>query len=464
MRQDNKIDNIIKDLKKQKVAFVRFFFPDILGDACDFSIPLEEFEKAMKGRVFDGSSIHGMARIDESDLIARPDLKTLRVFPWVYRTKTLEKEWREAIVFCDILNPDKSYYEGDTRFVLKRILQELKDFADNFYVGAELEFFLFKADDDGKPLIKDGKPILMDSGKYFKGGRFGEVRKEIQLILKKMQVTPEYDHHEAAHSQHEIDYQYMNALKMADTILLLKYVTKRVARKYNLFASFMPKPIMEINGNGMHINQSLFKQGKNLFYDKNNKYNLSETALNYLGGLFKHIKEITSVLNQYVNSYKRLVPGYEAPCYITWAFRNRSDLIRIPIASEKAVRIELRSPDPCCNPYLAFALILKTGLDGIKNKINFPKPVEENVYKLSEKERKAKGIESLPFSLKEALELTKRSSFVRQIFGEHLFNKFIENKKKHLEEYEKSFTNKKEFQEYDLEISPYEIENLLLVL
>ncbi|MEM2605277.1 MAG: type I glutamate--ammonia ligase [Candidatus Pacearchaeota archaeon] len=458
------MQEIIKELKRKKVAFIRFFFPDILGDACDFSIPIEEFPKAIEGKGFDGSSVHGMARIDESDLIAKPDLKTLRIFPWLYEAKLINKKWREAVVFCDILRPDGKHYEGDTRFVLKRVLKEMRGskIADNFCVGPELEFFLFKADENGNPLVKEGKPILMDHGGYFKGGRFGEIRKEVQLILKKMQIIPEYDHHECAFSQHEIDFRFMNALKMADTLLLLKYVIKKVARKYGLFASFMPKPIQDINGSGMHINMSLFKEGKNLFYDEKNK--LSEIALHFLGGLIHRISEITSVLNQYVNSYKRLVPGYEAPCYITWAFKNRSDLIRIPAAKEETTRIELRSPDPACNPYLAFALILKAGLEGIKKKIDPIKPTEENVYELSDEERKKRGIKNLPSSLSEALQLTEKSSFVKEVLQEHLFFKFIENKKKHIEEYEKSFSSKKEMEKYRIKISPYELQKLLPIL
>lgn len=460
------MQRIIKELKRKKVAFVRFFFPDILGDVCDFSIPIEELPKAIEGKGFDGSSIHGMARIDESDLIAKPDLKTLRIFPWYYKTKLIKRKWREAVVFCDIFKPDGKHYEGDTRFVLKKVLREMREskIADKFCVGPELEFFLFKADENGDPIIKDGKPILMDHGGYFKGGRFGEIRKEVQLILKEMQIISEYDHHEAAFSQHEIDYQFMDVLKMADTVLLLKYITKKVARRYGLFASFMPKPIENINGNGMHINLSLFKQGKNLFYDSKNKYNLSQIALYFLGGLIYYISEITSILNQYVNSYKRLVPGYEAPCYITWALKNRSDLIRIPAAKEHTTRIELRSPDPCCNPYLAFALILKAGLEGIKKRIKPIDPTEENVYKLSDKERIKKGIRCLPSSLAEALELTEKSSFVKEVLQDHLFFKFIENKKRHLEEYEKSFSSKKEMEKYRKKISPFELQKLLPVL
>jgi len=453
---------IIKSLKLNNVEFVRFFFPNILGETCDFSIPVNDFINSIKtGKGFDGSSIHGMARIDESDLIAKPDLSTLRILPWEYECKTINKRWREAIVFCDILLPNGKHYEGDTRFVLKKILQGTKRYIDNFYIGSELEFFLFKADEDGGPLMINQKPVLVDHGGYFKGGRFGELRKEVQLILKDMGIIPEYDHHECAFSQHEIDYQYMDALKMADTVLLLKYITKRVARKYGLFASFMPKPVMGINGSGMHTNQSLFKNGRNLFCDRKNR--LSSTAQYYIGGILYYVQEMTSVFNQYVNSYKRLVPGYEAPCYITWAFKNRSDLIRIPnIQNENSCRIELRSPDASCNPYLAFALMLKAGLEGVKNKIESPRPEQENVYHLSDKERKKRGIRCLPSSLNQALQLTEQSRLVREVFGEHLFSKFVENKKIHLSEYEKSFKEKKDITK--LEISSYEIETLLPIL
>lgn len=457
---------ILKELKKKRVAFVRFFFPDILGNLCDFSIPIEEFPKAIEGKSFDGSSIHGMARIDESDLIAKPDLKTLKIFPWTYKTRTIKKEWREAYVFCDIIEPNGKPYYGDVRLVLKKTLKEMieRKIAEKFYVGAELEFFLFKADQNGLPLIENEKPVFLDKGGYFIGGSLGEIRKEIQLILKEMNIPPEHDHHEASFSQHEVDTRYMSALKMADTLLLFKYITKRVARKYGAFASFMPKPVEGINGNGMHLNLSLWKKGKNLFYDKNSIYGLSENALHFLGGILFYIKEITSVLNQYVNSYKRLVPGYEAPCYITWALMNRSDLIRIPNAKGEKTRIELRSPDPCCNPYFAFSLILKAGIEGIKRKIEPPSPTEINVYELSEEERKKLKIENLPSSLEEALSLTKKSRLVKETLGPHLFSKFIENKEKHLQEYKNSFSNKKEMEKYKVKISKYELEKLLPIL
>jgi glutamine synthetase len=456
-------NNATKWLQKNNVKFVRFFFPDILGEACDFSVPIQDFGKALTvGKGFDGSSIHGMARIDESDLTAMPDLKTLKILPWQYECKTMPVKWQEAIVFCDILKPNGNHYEGDTRFVLKNLLSEMKikKIMDKFYVGPELEFFLFKADEDGRPIVKDGKPILMDYGNYFKGGRFGEVRKEVQFILQEMGINSEFDHHEAAFSQHEIDYNYMDALEMADTVLLLKYITKRVARKYGLFASFMPKPVSNVNGSGMHVNLSLFKHNQNLFYDRNTKDNLSSLAKHFIGGLIHYIKEMTSIFNQYVNSYKRVVPGYEAPCYITWAYLNRSDLIRIPnAATSDATRIELRSPDSSCNPYLTFALMLKAGVEGVKNKISPPKPVQENVYKLTEREKKIKNIECLPSSLKEALQLTQNSSLVNEVFGEHLFNKFIENKQIHLQEYFDRIGNKEV-----IKITSYEIEKLLPIL
>lgn len=456
-------ENIIKQLEKNNVRFIRFVFPDILGDSCDFSIPTQDFEKTIKsGKGFDGSSIHGMARIDESDLIAIPDLKTLRIFPWEYECRTMDQKWREAIVFCDILKPNGNHYEGDTRFVLKKTLSKLitKHTIDKFYVGPELEFFLFKADEDGRPIIKDGKPVLMDYGSYFKIGRFGEVRKEVQLILQRMGIISEFDHHEAAYSQHEIDYNYMDALEMADTVLLLKYITKRVARKYGLFASFMPKPISDINGNGMHINISLFKNTKNLFFDDNKNDKLSLPAKYFIGGLIYYIKEITSVFNQYVNSYKRLIPGYEAPCFITWAYLNRSDLIRVPNAiTPDATRIELRSPDSSCNPYLAFALILKAGIEGIENKISPPSPIKENVYRLTKKQRQAKNIECLPTSLEQALELTQKSKLVKEVFGNHLFNKFIQNKQIHLKDYFAHTGGK-----HKIKITPYELATLLPTL
>lgn len=445
------------------IKFVRFFFTDVSGRLCDFSIPIEEFESAIiNGKGFDGSSIHGMARIDESDLVAKPDLKTLRVFPWSYEAKSVDSTWKEAVVFADIFKPNGEHYEGDSRYILKKSLRELKEVgATNFFVGPEPEFFLFKANGKGEPIIENNKPVLVDSGGYFLGGLYGEIRKEVQLILKRMGIETEYDHHEVANSQHEVDLRYKDALEMADRIILFKYVVKRVARAYGLFASFMPKPVAEQNGNGMHVHQSLFSNGQNLFYDPNKEHNLSDLGLNYLSGLMKFVAESTLIFNPWVNSYKRLQPGYEAPCYITWALRNRSDLIRVPgyEDSEKAIRFELRSPDPSCNPYLAFALMLRAGIIGVKEKIGFIGPTTENVYKLSEEDRNAKKIKSLPSNLREAIDLAKESNLMRTTLGEHLFCKVIKSAEKHWQEYQNSPEDDKVNK-----ITSYEIEKLLPVL
>ncbi len=344
-----------------RVEFIRVVFPDILGRPMDFSLPSQELATAFReGKGFDGSSIEGFVRIEESDLIIKPEARTFRLLPWEYQGFSPDVRWREGIMFGDILTPEGRPYEGDTRHILKKTLAcAREEFGfDDFKVGPELEFFIFPSETDTS---------FSDRGGYFFGGRYGEMRKEIQLLLKRMGIDSEYDHHEVAHGQHEIDLRYQNAIDMADICMIFRYMVKRVARMHNLYATFMPKPINGQNGSGMHVHQSLWKAGRNVFFAEDNKYHLTDTAFAYMGGLITHARETSAVLSQWVNSYKRLIEGYEAPVYIAWGQKNRSAYIRVPQyqpGKEGATRLELRSPDPACNIYLALATMLAAGLGG----------------------------------------------------------------------------------------------------
>ncbi|MDD5086832.1 MAG: type I glutamate--ammonia ligase [Candidatus Nanoarchaeia archaeon] len=469
----------VLELLKQnnEVEFVRIFFSDLAGNLqSDFSVPKYCItEQTLKdGFGYDGSSVLGQSRIQESDKIAVPIAESAMITPWKYNLKTKgmeEKSWRELIMFSKLYNPNRSRYEGDVRYVLEKTLEKAeKDIGVNhMYIGPELEYFLFKANGEGRPVVKDGKPETVDHGSYFKGGLYGEVRKESQLILQAMGYECEYDHHEVAPSQHETNFKYLDALDMADFIMLYKYVLRKVAKEHGLFASFMPKPIKGENGSGMHTHQSLFQDNKNIFFDKSDKSHLSVKAKQYMAGLMEHLPEITSVLNPSVNSFKRLVPGYEAPVYICWDPENRSNLIRIPMydpEKENALRLELRSPDTACNPYLAFAVMLSAGLKGISKKYSVPEPIHENVYEMNEKEREKRGIKSLPGSLEQAINLTEKATIVRETLGEHLYNSFIENKIKEIQELKQDeFTYKEKYREKDHKgITNYELEKLLPVL
>ena len=433
----------------RKIEFVRVIFPDILGRPMDFSFPSAELEKAFRdGKGFDGSSVEGFVRIEESDLNIKPDPTTFRVLPWEYRGFAEETSWREAVMFGDIFTPEKTHYEGDSRYRLKQVLlRASKDFGfDDFKVGPELEFFLF---------ANDHEPVPLDSGGYFFSGRHGEVRKEIQILLKKMGIPSEYDHHEAAHGQHEIDLRFSGALDMADTGMLFRYMVKRVARMHGLYATFMPKPINGQNGSGMHVHQSLWKDDKNTFFDPAGAHHLSDTARAYISGLIKHAREASAVFSQWVNSYKRLIEGYEAPVYIAWGQRNRSAYIRVPRyqpGKENATRIELRSPDPGCNIYLTFAVMLAAGLDGIRENFLLPPSVEENIYHMSNARQKKFSILTLPRNLEEAVKLAEKSALVRETLGEHIFAKFIANKREEIADYLKTVGS-----EFDKQVSDYEI-------
>jgi len=437
----------------RKIEFVRVIFPDILGRPMDFSFPSSELEKAFHdGKGFDGSSVEGFVRIEESDLTIRPDPATFKVLPWEYSGFAEETVWREAIMFGDILTPERKHYVGDTRYVLKQVLRRAREEGgfDDFKVGPELEFFIFP---------NNREPVPMDEAGYFFGGRHGEIRKEIQLLLKKMGILSEYDHHEVAHGQHEIDLQYSSALDMADTAMIFRYMVKKVARMHNLYATFMPKPINGQNGSGMHVHQSLWKDGKNAFFDPQNPYHLSSTALSYMAGLICHAREISAVFSQWINSYKRLIEGYEAPVYIAWGQRNRSAYIRVPEyqpGKENATRIELRSPDPGCNVYLAFSTMLAAGLKGIQARYPLPPSVEENIYKMSNSRQKKFKIQTLPRNLEEAVKLAEKSEVVRETLGDHIFSQFIANKYHEIRDYAKNVSA-----EFDKQVSDYEVRRYL---
>ena len=454
---------ILRFLRENKdVRFVRIIFPDVLGREMSFCIPAEAMKSAFEnGKGFDGSSVEGFARIEESDLNIVPDPKTFRVSPWNYEIQGLV--WKEAVVFGDIFTPKGEHFEGDTRYLLKKVLEKTKKFGELF-AGAELEFFLFE---------NENEPKLLDRGGYFHGGRWGEVRKAAQIYLKEMGIEVEHDHHEVAPSQHEIDIKYGDAISTADSVILAKYVLKRTARKLGLFVSFMPKPITYINGSGMHTHLSLWKGSRNLFFKpssrnfisrpgKNEGDFLSDLAKKYLTGLIKYGKEIQLVLNQWVNSYKRLIPGYEAPVYMAWGRKNRSAYIRIPEPREgkkSSTRIELRSPDSGCNIYLTLAIIQAAGIQGIKENLKFPPPEEKDIYEMTKSEMKRKKIKTLSKNLKEALELFKKSRLVRETLGEHIFQKIIQNKEIEWQKYQKAVGKK-----YEKQVSPYEIKEYLPVL
>ncbi len=413
-------DRVLQMAREQDVKFIRLWFTDILGFLKSMAITVDELERAMEdGMGFDGSSVEGFARIDESDMIVMPDPDTFSLIPW-------HKDHAIARMFCDILHPGGEPFEGDPRFVLKRNLKRAADMGYGFYVGPELEFFYFKDDKHAEPL---------DLGGYFDMTPLDaatEMRRDTILALQEFGITVEFAHHEVAPSQHEIDLRYEEAMKMADIVMTYRLAVKLIARQYGCYATFMPKPIATVNGSGMHVHQSLFKDGRNAFFDENDEYSISDLARHYMAGLLRHAQEITLVTSQWVNSYKRLVPGYEAPVYISWARRNRSDLIRIPEykpGKENATRIEYRSPDPACNPYLVFSVMLAAGLEGIEQKYELPGPVEENVFEMSAEERKRRGIGLLPGNLSEAIHHAERSELLKKTLGDHVFENFIANKK-----------------------------------
>ncbi|MCD6353449.1 MAG: glutamine synthetase [Proteobacteria bacterium] len=436
---------VLKTVKEKNVRFIRLWFTDVLGFLKSFAITVDELESALEeGMGFDGSSIEGFARIEESDMMAKPDPNTFTILPW--RTSADVGVGR---MFCDILTPEGSHYEGDPRWALKRNMQKAADLGYTFFVGPELEYFYFRS--------SEGTPECLDSGGYFDltpRDVASDLRKDTVLTLEDMGIKVEYSHHEVAPSQHEIDLRYAEALTMADAAMTYRLTVKEVAMKHGVYATFMPKPIFGQNGSGMHVHQSLFKGSNNAFFDPNDEYYLSKTGKSYIAGILKHSREICSIVAQWVNSYKRLVPGYEAPVYISWARRNRSALVRVPMykpGKDEATRMEVRCPDPACNPYLAFAVMLAAGLKGIEEGYDLPDPIEEDIFEMSPETRAERGIKSLPGSLDEAIVETERSELVHEALGDHIFNKFIANKKI-------------ECDRYRMHVSQFELENYLSIL
>lgn len=437
-------EEILKMVKEKDVKFIRLWFTDIVGQVKSFAITDNELEGALEnGMGFDGSSITGYQAIEESDMIAMPDPDTFQILPWRPKEKAV------ARMICDILTPDKKPYEGDPRYALKRALKRAKDMGfDHYYIGPELEFFYFKSDQATE---------VLDKGGYFDLTTLdvaSDLRRDTVMALEAMGIQIEYSHHEVGPSQHEIDMRFADALTMADNVITYRVVVKEIAQKHGFYASFMPKPLFGENGSGMHTHQSLFRGSKNAFFDANDKYFLSKEAKGFIAAQLMHAKEMSSVFAQWVNSYKRLVPGYEAPVYIAWSRRNRSALIRVPMyhpGKEIATRCELRCPDPACNPYLTFAATLQVGLEGIEKNYTLAEPMEKNLYHLSPSERKEAGIQSLPDSLGEAVNLTENSELMKKVLGEHIFTRYIALKRQ-------------EWDDYRIQLTKYELEKYLPIL
>ena len=443
-QEQQKIKQILELTRRNDIHIIKLWFVDILGNLKSLSLSHREFEYAMnEGMGFDGSSVEGFARVYESDLIALPDLDTFQMFPPELTGAPI------ARFFCDIKTTDGKQFEGDPRYILKKNLAAMRKAGfDAFMVGPELEYFYFR---DNK------HPETLDFGGYFDTIPLDSsyaVRRQTMLMLEKLGIHVEYSHHEVAPSQHEIDLRYDEAMKMADQVITYKTVVKQIASTNGMYATFMPKPLAGINGSGMHVHQSLFSKGKNQFYDGKDPLFLSKTAKQYIAGILAHVSEICSITNQWVNSYKRLVPGYEAPSYIAWGRKNRSALVRIPQAKAgkpNSTRLECRFPDPACNPYLAFAVMLGAGLDGIARKLPVPAMTEENIFQMTPEERKKRGIGTLPAYLYEAVNETRKSELVKKILGTHTFEKFIANKDI-------------EWDNYRTHVSSYELEKYLSVL
>jgi len=434
-------EDIMKLVEQNEVKFINLQFCDIFGISKNVSITVEGLERALEGKcMFDGSSVDGFARIEESDMYLCPDPNTFMIFPWN------EHNGKTARLICDVKMYDGTTFEGDPRYILKKAVKKLNEMGyDSFNVGPECEFFLFITDEKGEP-----RTITQDKGGYFDLSPvdLGEnARRDICHVLEKLGFKIEASHHESAPGQHEIDFKYMDGLSTADCLLTFKQVVKTVASRNGLYATFIPKPITGVSGSGMHTNMSIVKNGKNIFYSETDPNALSQEAYWFIGGLIKYARDITAVTNPLVNSYKRLVPGHEAPMYVAWSGKNRSAMIRIPSSRGESTRIELRSPDPACNPYLALSLILSAGMEGIKNKIQPPSPYEKNIYDISEAQRAEIGIEKLPESLMEAINCMKNSELVKEVLGEHIFEKFIEAKTLEWYDYKK-YVTQWEFDQY----------------
>ena len=421
-------EDIVRIVEEEDVRFIRMQFVDIFGQLKNVAITAGQLEKALDNRIMiDGSSIEGFVRVNESDQYLRPDLNSFAIYPW------RPSHGRVARLLCDVYNPDGTPFIGDPRQVLRRIIARAGKRGYTLNVGPECEFFLFQTDDEGCPLVKTN-----DEAGYFDLGPLdhGEsTRREVCLNLEEMGIIAEASHHEVAPGQHEIDVKYTEAMEAADNIMTIRLAVKTLAQRGGLHATFMPKPLPGQNGSGMHVNMSLFQDGRNIFYDPEGKHGLSKTAYSFIAGILEHVRGITALTNPLVNSYKRLVPGFEAPCYCAWSANNRSALIRVPLVQGSGTRVELRSPDPACNPYLALAVCLAAGLDGIERGLTPPEEVSDDLYALSAGERTARGIESLPANLHEALEELKRDSFLLEVLGPHISRAYIEGKEKEWEEY-----------------------------
>ena len=414
-------EDILAMVEENGVKFIRLQFTDILGTLKNVAITDRQLEKALNNQcMFDGSSINGFVRVEESDMYLRPDLDTFVIFPW------RPQQGKVARLICDVYMPDGTPFEGDPRYILKKAINKAEAMGYTMNVGPECEFFLFEVDNDGNPTLKTN-----DKGSYFDLGPIdlGEnARRDMTLALEDMGFEIETSHHEVAAGQNEIDFKYADALVTADNVTTFKYVVKSIAQRHGLYATFMPKPLHGVNGSGMHVNISLIKDGKNAFYNEEDQLGLSSVAYNFIAGVLKHIKEICPITNPLVNSYKRLVPDYEAPVYIAWSAKNRSPLIRVPSAREEGTRIELRSPDPSSNPYLVLACLLLAGLEGIKYNLEPPKCIDKNIFALNREERKRENIESLPESLHEAVAYMQKSDLVKEALGKNTFEYYIRAK------------------------------------
>lgn len=415
-------DDIVRIANEENVRYIRLQFTDLLGVIKNVEVPVSQLDKVLNNKMmFDGSSIEGFVRIEESDMYLYPDLDTWLIFPWE------TEHGKVARLICDVYMPDGTPFAGDPRSILKKVLAEAKELGfDTMNVGPEPEFFLFKLDNNGNPTME-----VNDKGGYFDLAPvdLGEnCRREIVLTLESMGFEIEASHHEVAIGQHEIDFKYAGAITAADNIMTFKLVVKTVARKYGLHATFMPKPIQGINGSGMHCHMSLFKDNENTFFDEKDEIGLSDTARQFMAGILTHARGFAAITNPTVNSYKRLVPGYEAPCYVAWSAKNRSPLIRIPASRGLSTRIEVRNPDPSANPYLALAVMLKAGLDGIKKNLALQDAVNRNIYIMNDAEREKAGIPSLPASLKEAIDELLTDGVISSALGGHALTHFVEAK------------------------------------
>lgn len=434
MRKNYSREDIIKLVEEEDVEFIRLQFTDIFGNLKNLAITAGQLEKALDNDcMFDGSSIEGFASVEESDMYLHPDFSTLEIFPW------RPQQGKVARLICDVYRPDRTPFAGDPRYILKRAIREAEEMGLTFRVGAECEFFLFHLDDNGMPTT-----LTHEKAGYFDVGPvdFGEnARRDMVLTLEDMGFVVEASHHDVAPAQHEISFRYDEALATADNIMTFKLAVRTIAKRHGLHASFMPKPKYGVNGSGMHMNMSLLKDGKNIFADERGAHGLSRDAYAFLGGVMEHMRGMTAILNPIVNSYKRLVPGFEAPAYIAWSATNRSTLIRIPAAKGEAVRMELRSPDPTANPYLALAAVLRAGLDGIKRQLAVPESVDCNIFRMSAQERRERKIEELPGTLAEAVSCMEEDAFMKETLGEYLFEKYIALKKEEWNRYRSQVTD-----------------------